>query len=77
MFVIKHKNLKAGTYLNQRATAEQREVMPSIWTTDITEALSFDFKAEVDQHVQYVSEVVGYPVEAVLTFGAQKELQCS
>jgi hypothetical protein len=73
MFVIRHKNIKVGTYLNQRATAERRELKPSIWTADITQALSFDFKTEVDQHVQYVVEVVGYPVEAVLTFGVEKE----
>ena len=79
MFVIKHKNLKAGTYLTQRLEhgLPSRELMPSVWSADVTKALSFDFKEEVDEYVQYVTEAVGYPVEAVLTFGAQKELQCS
>ena len=79
MFVIKHKNLKAGTYLTQRVDYDMpsRELMPSVWSADVTKALSFDFKEEVDEYVQYVTEAVGYPVEAVLTFGAQKELQCS
>lgn len=74
MFVIRHKGFNAGCFLTQRASTENRELMPSIWTDDITKALSFDFKTDVDQHVQYIIEVVGYPVESVLTFGVEREL---
>lgn len=75
MFVIKHKNIKVGTYLIERIEVRPRELMPTVWSADITEALSFDLKEEVDEYVRYVVGIVGYPVEAVLTFGAQKELQ--
>ena len=58
--------------MTERITDERRELLPSVWTNDITEALSFEFKAEVDQYLAYLEEVVGYRAEAILTFGVEK-----
>lgn len=72
MFVIRHTGRVEGKgFLNQRVKNESRILKPSIWTDDITEALSFEFKIEVDDYVKYVREIVGYPVEAILTFGVE------
>jgi len=72
MFVIRHTGRVEGKgFLNQRVKNESRILMPSIWTDDITEALSFEFKTEVDDYIKYVREIVGYPVEAILTFGIE------
>jgi hypothetical protein len=75
MFVIRHAGFKSGMFLNIRISSEfhdgRRGLDPSIWSDDITKAISFEFKDEVDQYVHFLRETIGYPVEAVLTFGIE------
>ena len=73
MFVIRHTGFKTGRFLNRRVHEDRmRPLRPSIWSDDITKALSFEFKGEVDDYVKYMREIVGFPVEAILTFGVEK-----
>ena len=72
MFVIRHTGFKTGRFLNRYVGAQRRECQPSMWSDDISEAVSFELKDEVDDYVKYLREIVGYPVEAILTFGVEK-----
>ena len=73
MFVIRHTGFKTGRFLNRRVHEDRmRPLRPSMWSDDISEAVSFELKDEVDDYVKYLREIVGYPVEAILTFGVEK-----
>lgn len=42
------------------------------WSDDITKAMSFEFKDEVDYWTNRISHAQhSYPVEAILTFGVE------